>query len=394
LEPQFFDMIGLDTSGLTFERIFWVLVFTAGVVVLVRESLAKREMGDAWYGYAIGAGLTIYGGYYAYKALFRGELYFAEDGLRISNYGLAIAVAFVVGIYLAVREAGRTPGDPLPGHIFDVAFWILIASMVGSRVLFIIVGWQDYVNLCIAPELVEGSGGVADCFAVLKFWKGGLVFFGGFLGAAGATLYYCRKHRLSFLQLSDILIPSVALGHFFGRIGCLSAGCCFGRPESGALSVLMPVGSAAYQAQREGIITTQYAVDFVPMVEAVRPNMVLQYLQRETSLHIHPTQLFEASWELMLFGLLILFVRPRKRFHGQLLATWLVLYSCMRFVVEFVRGDKIRGYLFEVTISPINELLGIPTTEPTLLTTSQVISMATLAAGVWLLFKNRRRRPV
>lgn len=389
MEPQFFEMIGVEASGLTFERLFWSAVFAAGLVVLVREYFAKRTMADAWYGYAIGIAMTGYGGWYAYKALFREELYFVEGGLRVSNYGLAIALAFVVGIYLAVREAGRTPGNPRPGHIFDLSFWILVFSMVGARVLFIIVSWRDYYHLCVAPELVEGSLGISDCWAVLKFWKGGLVFFGGFLGAVFTAIWYCRKHRLSFLRMSDVMIPSVALGHFFGRLGCISAGCCFGRPSVGPFAVLMPSGSAAYTAQREHLAVTQHAMDLVPGLSSAHPDLLARFTERAASYHIHPTQLYEASAEFLIFGLLLL-VRARKRFHGQVLATWLVLYSCLRFVVEFYRGDTIRGYLTEITIAPINRLLNIPLSEPTLLTTSQTIGLATLCAGIALFVRGRR----
>jgi phosphatidylglycerol:prolipoprotein diacylglycerol transferase len=348
--PQFFDMIGIRAQGVTFEAFFWALVLCAGLIVCVREFFAHRPFGDAWYGWAIGGLLAIFGGQQLYFVLSDQRLYFALEGLQVSNYGLAIALAFVVGIYLAVRESRRQGSVPRVGHILDLSFWVLIFSMVGSRVLFIIASWRDYYNLCVSPDLVEGSGGVQDCFAILRFWQGGLVFFGGFLGALGAGLWYCRKHDIKFLAAVDIAMPSLAIGHFFGRLGCLSAGCCYGRACDNPWAIAMP-GHAT---------------------------------------QIHPTQLYESSAELLFFAILIL-MRPRKRFHGQVVATWLILYGLLRFTVEFYRGDKIRGYLFEVVVAPLNTFIGIGAAEPTILTTSQAISIGMAAAGVWLFARHRKR---
>jgi phosphatidylglycerol:prolipoprotein diacylglycerol transferase len=374
--PQFFDLLGLHTQGLTFERIFWALAVCAGVVVCARELRAKRAFGDAWYGWAIGLILVGFGGFRLGLALFARRLYFGEEGLQISSYGVAIALAFIFGIWVAIREARRSPDPPDVGHIFDLSFWILIFSMVGGRVLFIISDWRDYYNLCVSPDLVPGSGGHADCLAVLKFWKGGLVFFGGIIGAVVTAVVYCRRQRISFLRTSDVMIPSVALGHFFGRLGCLSAGCCFGRPCSVPWAIVMPSGSAAFVGQYQAL-------------QDSHPQAALALLNAGHSLPIHPTELYEATAELLFFGLL-LFLRPRKRFHGQLLAVWLVLYSILRFIVEFYRGDVIRGFLVEVAIGPMNRLLGIDPSEPTLLTTSQTISIAGVILGVVLYLRGRR----
>ncbi len=378
--PQFFDMIGVRAQGQGFEVFFWSVLIVAGIIVCVREFRAKRPFNDSWYGYGVGIGLLVFGGMSLISAA-QGVLYFEEDGLKISNYGLAIAIAFVVGIWLAVREANRSPSPPTMGHLFDLSFWILIFGMVGARVLFIIVSFEDYVNLCVAPELVEGSEGVKDCFAVLKFWKGGLVFFGGFLGAAIAALVYTRKHKISFLRAADVMIPSLALGHFFGRLGCLSAGCCFGQQTNVPWSVSFPQGAAPFQAEFEGLRTATPA----------NPDAWVALLERGHSALIHPTQLYEASAEFLFFVMLIL-MRPRKRFHGQLVATWLVLYSMLRFVVEFYRGDKIRGFVFEYAIAPLNSLFGLAPEEPTILSTSQTIGLITLLTGVVIYVTQRPKR--
>lgn len=366
--PQFFDMIGLNTQGLLFERIFWALLLSVGVVVTMREVAARRPLEDAWYGWAIGLGLGGFGAVQLFRALFQAELYFGGDGLHISNYGVAIAVAFAVGVTIAVREGRRSPAPPDVGHIFDLAFWILIFSMLGSRLLFIATEWREYYHLCVSPELVETSGGESDCFAVLKFWKGGLVFFGGFIGAALTGLVYCRRHQIDFFRGADIATPTLAIGHFLGRIGCLSAGCCFGRVTDSSLGIHMPIGSPAFDAQYNALLGSD-------------SQLAHALVEQGQSALIHPTQLYEASTELVLFGFLLL-LRARKRFHGQLLAVWLILYSIMRFVIEFYRGDTIRGFLFEVSIPTINRALGIAENEATLLSTSQAISIGLGLTGL------------
>jgi phosphatidylglycerol:prolipoprotein diacylglycerol transferase len=137
-----------------------------------------------------------------------------------------------------------------------------------------------------------------------------------------------RRHAMGFLAHADTLIPSVALGHFFGRLGCFSAGCCWGDVTHGHLpwAVHFPPESLAYQT----------------FAGRASPGAFLA-ADRSATLPLHPTQLYESFGELGLFLLLVLLVRPRKWFHGQVLATWLLLYAVLRTVVESFRGDVERG---------------------------------------------------
>lgn len=237
----------------------------------------------------------------------------------IHTYGLMIATAFVVGIALAQREARRQGQDP--ERVADLSFWILVAALVGSRVYFILVNWGDYFG--------------ANAFAVtrlgripriLVLWEGGLVFYGGFIAAALAAAYYMRRHRMGFLAHADTLIPSVAFGHFLGRIGCFAAGCCWGRASDPGLpwGARFPSDSLAFQS-------------FAQEMGGSR------FLQHDHTVPLHPTQLYESLGELALFALLVLVIRPRKRFHGQALAVWLMAYAVLRTVVETFRGDVARG---------------------------------------------------
>ena len=270
----------------------------------------------------------------------RALVFFAGPGyhFKLHTYGVAIAVGFVVAIIVAVRQARR---EGIPADVvLDLSFWILIASMVGSRVLFIIVNLDDYV---------------ADPLALVKVWQGGLVFYGGFLGAVAASWWYCNKHGISFLRIADLMIPSVAIGHVFGRLGCYAAGCCHG----------LPTGSDAFGA----VFTASGTV--------VARNQLL-------GVTLHPTQLYEALGELVIFASLAL-LRRRKRFHGQLLVAYLLMYSILRSVNEMFRGDHERGMLTAW------DLFG--DSRPELLSTSQLISLIMAGVAVGLLVWLTRPKP-
>ncbi len=272
--------------------------------------------------------------------------------IPLHTYGLLIATAFLVAAALAQREARRQGQDP--ERIADLAFWVLVAALVGSRVYFMLVNWRDYFT----PEtwLVVTSFGRMPRF--LAVWEGGLVFYGGFIGAVLTAAWYMRRNRMRFLPYADTCIPSVAIGHFFGRLGCFAAGCCWGDVCRAKLpwAVKFPPASLAFQTFSERADPSAF----------LAPDHV-------STLPLHPTQLYEAFGELAIFLVLILWIRPRKRFHGQVLAAWLLLYSVLRTTVELFRGDVERGVYFG-------------------LGAGQWTSIAIFAAGVAIWLRGRRGR--
>ncbi len=283
--------------------------------------------------------------------LWRAGVLDGELRLPLHTYGLLIATAFLTGIWLAQREARRRGQDP--ERLADLSFWILVAALVGSRVYFILVNWGDYFG-----ERAVVTTAVGRLPRILAFWEGGLVFYGGFIGAALTAWWYMRRHRMAFLPYADTLIPSVAFGHFLGRIGCFAAGCCWGGPVHAHLpwAVRFPPQSLAYQTF------------------AARENAgAFLATDRLTTVPIHPVQLYESFGELAIFLLLVLVVRPRKAFHGQVLATWLLCYAVLRTVVELFRADVERGVV---------RGLGV----------GQWTSMAIFAVGVAIWLKARPRR--
>jgi len=249
-------------------------------------------------------------------------------GFSIHSYGALLAIGFMVGISIAAREAIRTGLDP--DKILNLTFWILLSSILGSRLFHCIVFYPQYIE---------------DPLRILKLWEGGLVFYGGFLAAVLVSAAYTRVHKLNFWEVGDLLMPSVILGLVFGRIGCLLAGCCYGKvcaPEFGlAMTFQNPLGLG---------------------------------IKNEP---LYPTQIISAVNALVIF-LIVWLYRNKKRFHGEVLSICLILYGISRFLIEFLRNDP-RGFL---------ELASLRLSE------SQVVSIWMILFAAFILIRVRPRHPV
>ena len=154
------------------------------------------------------------------------------------------------------------------------------------------------------------------------------MFYGGLIGALVAAVVLLRRYRLPFFEVADVLAPSVALGHFFGRLGCFSAGCCYGRSCSPAWGVVFSHPLAAE------ISGTPLGVPLVP------------------------TQLYEAAFNLANYAFLAWLFRRRLR-PGSVLAAYLIGYGVARFVIEFFRGDADRGFVLGGALSTSQAIAGV-----------------------------------
>ena len=255
--------------------------------------------------------------------LWRGGYLDEDVKLPLHTYGLLVASAFIIGAALAQREAAKVGQDP--DRVADLSFWILASALVGAHVYFILVNHEEFFG----PDWLTTTRAVGRWPKFLM--PQGMVFYGGFIGAVIGAAWYMRRNRMPFLAYADTLIPSVAFGHFLGRLGCFSAGCCWGDVAHTHLPWLakFPPQSLAYQT----LASRMDPQDFIAP-------------DRLTTLPLHPTQLYESFGELAIFLVLVLLVRPRKRFDGQVLAVWLLVYSVLRTVVEMFRGDVERGVYF------------------------------------------------
>ncbi len=223
---------------------------------------------------------------------------FRIGSLNIYAYGFFIAIGFILGFMFAIRKSRQ---ESIPDEkIVDLLFLILISSMVGSRLLFVLVHLEDFRS---------------DPLQIFRVWEGGLVFYGGLLLAVVVSLGYLKWSRLPVWKVADILSPAIALGLFFGRIGCFFAGCCYGKETA------LPWG-----------------ITFTDLNSLARLNVSL-----------HPTQIYEAVGGLLLF-LFLGWKGKRKAFDGQIFFLFLLLYSALRFGIEFLRDDP-RGFFVEGILS-------------------------------------------
>jgi phosphatidylglycerol---prolipoprotein diacylglyceryl transferase len=205
-----------------------------------------------------------------------------------------MTIGFLVALWLAAVQAKKEGIQP--SGIMDLGFYILLAAIIGSRLFFVLINAGHYIERPL------------DIF---KIWEGGLVFYGGVLLAVPVAVWHIRRTGLDLWSTADIFAPSIAIGHVFGRLGCLAAGCCHGK---------------AAENLPWGIIFTD--------PECLAPMNVL----------LHPTQLYESAGELIIFLALIM-LRNHKSFTGQLFMMYLILYAVLRFIVEFFRGDVGRGFI-------------------------------------------------
>ncbi len=284
-------------------------------------------------------------------------------GLVLPTYGVAMALGYLVAVLLGARAA-RRQGIGF-NRALDLSFWVLAAGVLGARLLYVATNAGQFYDRCVA-----GGGGprgparlALDCGRVLFFWEGGWTWYGGLLGAAAAAVWYLRRHRLGLLKTFDLALPGVALGHFFGRLGCWAAGCCYGKPGGGSLGLRFGPPSLALQEMLER--------GALPAGARLTPPL-------------YPTQLLEAGAELLIFFVL-LWVGHRKRRHGEVLLAYAALYALARGLIEVLRGDPSRRYLLRLVTPGLASALGLPPAEPLLLSTSQGISLLLLlaAAALW-----------
>jgi len=255
-------------------------------------------------------------------------LYQMENGpLRLSTYGLMIAIAFIVGVSFLVRERKIEGKDP--EVVLDLAYYLIIAAIIGSRIFYITINYKIYLN---------------DPMAIIRSWEGGLVFYGGLIGCLIVGTWYIKKFKLNFFEIADTVIVAVPLGQVFGRLGCFFAGCCYGQ----------------HAPQIPWAITFSDPASLAPK-----------------NIPLHPTQLYASFGALMVF--LILFGLKRfKHFEGQVFASYLLLYPINRVIQERFRGDFARKFL---------DIPGLPP----IISTGDVVSFVLFVLGGYLYLRFRKR---
>jgi phosphatidylglycerol:prolipoprotein diacylglycerol transferase len=246
----------------------------------------------------------------------------------INTYGVLLALAFLAALFVAGRMAAREGLSK--ERIYDLGLWMLVAALVGSKVLL----------LFAEPEYRD----VRNLFS-LDFLRSGGVFYGGFIGAVVTGYVLVKRYRLPWWKTADAFAPGIALGQAIGRQGCFAAGCCWGKPTN------LPWG-----------------VKFTELGHKIT--------DVPTDVYLHPTQLYESFAALAIF-LFLVWQHRRKKFDGQIIALYAVLYSIARFTIEFWRDD------------PRGDIAGLTTL--TGLSTSQIVSLIVFIAGATVLILKHRR---
>ncbi len=234
------------------------------------------------------------------------------------------------GVHARHRSSGRAVDHQDPRRrrrdgsalrLVDFGLWLVIWALLGAKILLVVVEWKRYLG---------------DPAQLLGLARAGGVFLGGFLAAIVAAAVMLRRYQLQALPTFDILAPSLALGQAIGRVGCLLAGCCWGRE-----------------------CDLPWAITYTDPAAAGNVG---------TPLHIavHPFPAYAAVFNFAVF-LILSRLYGRSSPPGRVFATYLILYGLGRFLLEFTRGDEVRGLYFGDLVS-----------------TSQLISAALVITGIGL----------
>jgi phosphatidylglycerol:prolipoprotein diacylglycerol transferase len=233
--------------------------------------------------------------------------------VTVYTYGVLLAAAYLLGLKLAMVRAKARGLDP--NRALDLGIAIIISALVGAKLLLLLVDFDRFRQ------------NPSDLFSIVR--SGG-VFYGGLIAAVAVAFWYMWRHRMPLWTTCDVFAPGIALGHAVGRLGCLMAGCCYGRPT-----------------------TVPWAITFTNPAAAANVGTPL-------GIALHPTQLYEAAAEALILVLLLVTEKKGRPFEGRTFWSYMVLYGVSRFVIEFFRGDE-RGIVFStISTSQFISLILVP----------------------------------
>ena len=258
------------------------------------------------------------------------SILFQLGPFTLHTYGLMMALGFWAGILVWNYLSKNTTRDS--NFISSMLFWILIPAIIGARAAYVVEHWTDYQDLLIS---------------ILRIDQGGLMFYGGVLGAALGLLAFSRVKKESYLELVDLVIVALPLGHAFGRIGCFLNGCCYGKTCNAQYGVQYPQFSEPWHDHLQaGLIAANAKVSAV----------------------VIPNQLYASAVNALIFVLLF-WLYKRRQHPGQILAVYLLTYPIARYFLEMLRADS-RMQVGQFSIS-------------------QFLSLALFLLGILLLFVSR-----
>jgi phosphatidylglycerol:prolipoprotein diacylglycerol transferase len=161
------------------------------------------------------------------------------DGLPIRGYGVMLLAGISAGVAMAVVRARQVGLDH--EYVLALTIWLVVGGVIGARLFYVIENWERL-------SMGKGPGGLL--LEVINIPEGGLVVYGGLIGAAVAFFVFVRKHQLPFWPLADLVAPSLAIGLALGRIGCFLNGCCYGGPTDQPWAVTFPKYGTRHEADK------------------------------------------------------------------------------------------------------------------------------------------------
>jgi phosphatidylglycerol:prolipoprotein diacylglycerol transferase len=250
---------------------------------------------------------------------------FNIGGWPVYSYGVLLAAAYLAGLQLAVVRARKAGLDG--AKVMDFGIYLIIAALVGAKLALVIVDFSYYR---------------ANPKEILSLARAGGVFYGGLIAALAVGLLLVKRYKLPVWKTSDLIAPGIALGHVIGRLGCLLAGCCFGRPT-----------------------TMPWAITFHDPQAALNVGTPLD-------VPLHPTQLYDAGAELIILIALVATEKKGRPFAGRTFWLYMLLYAISRYIIEIYRGDD-RGIFFST------------------FSTSQMVSLAIVPLSAFMLWRLSKR---
>jgi phosphatidylglycerol:prolipoprotein diacylglycerol transferase len=233
-------------------------------------------------------------------------------GFRVHGFGLMMLLGCASALGIAVWRARREGLDT--DSVYEMGTWLFLGGVVGARALFAVS----------RPDLIRSP------LDLVRTWEGGGVFYGCILGGLAGTLIYWYRRPFPFLRMADAVAPALAVGVFFGRLGCHLNGCCHGGITQAAWGIRFPAGSHAWTAHVDQ-----------GLLDPAAP----------WSLPVHPTQLFASLSGLALLAALLAY-GPFRRRSGEVMALLMIAYPITRWPVEILRGDD-PGIVAGITISQL-----------------------------------------
>ena len=259
---------------------------------------------------------------------------FTIGPLTVHSFGLMVALGFLAALFVMTRLARIGFVDNLPEEgVSQLVLCAMLGGAFGARLAYVCEHWS-----------AEYAG--RPFFEVFRFDKGGLMFYGGLIGAIVVIAFFSKAKKISLIRILDLCAVGLPLGHAFGRVGCFLNGCCFGRVCDSAISVTYPANSPAWWEQVGAGLIGRGAAETLPII---------------------PSQLIEAAANFVLFAALFAWAR-KKPAEGRVAGAYLIAYAFIRFFTETLRSDP------RMMVGP--------------LTISQFLSLGAVAFGAWLLLRS------